>query len=563
MRMLALPIARRELLVLSRAWMTWKNRIGVSVLVLGGGILLSLLYHYGGQMAMTFAMHFVGSALSLMCLFSGVALTADAIAGEKREGTLGLLFLTHLSPFEIVLGKLIAHALVGFYTAFCALPLLSMSMIFGGMRFSDVLMYMVSALNALFFSSAIGLFVSSICRDRRRAGALGTLIVLFFWMGLPMLAVFANYVGAPGWLTEFLVRISLNLFNPFGAGMPRMLPSTSRFWSLVSPHVLGWAFFGLAIWMLPRRWHDEAPRKRFFLRDLWKVISLGTPATRLELRRRLLDRNAFMWLASRDRLQALGMWIGTFAVIAFFAFTILGGRLPPDLLIILAISLSIVQQVVYSGAAAVQLVREYEQGTLEMVLSTPFTVEEVIRGQFAAAIRHFRSAFAFTFVLLWAAILVVIVKYGGLKLRGIATLVVYSGFFALQFYAIAWVAMWSVVIAPDPKRANAMAFFYLLVFPGMLFGLILGCLEFLNWITGLSFWPPPEIIIAAMFALGFGNCIYWLRRAKRELPNRLRVFAFRRYTTSERPTLFGQIGKVLGRLWGRTRLRGPEPRISR
>ncbi|HTD86216.1 MAG TPA: hypothetical protein VK850_06535, partial [Candidatus Binatia bacterium] len=100
--MLALPIARRELLALARAGATWKNRIGVSVLVMGAGVLLSLLYHYGGQIAMTTAMHFIGSTLSLMCLFSGVALTADSIAEEKRTGTLGLLFLTHLSPFEIV-----------------------------------------------------------------------------------------------------------------------------------------------------------------------------------------------------------------------------------------------------------------------------------------------------------------------------------------------------------------------------------------------------------------------------------------------------------------------------
>jgi ABC-type Na+ efflux pump permease subunit len=563
MRMLALPIARRELLVLSRAWGTWKNRIGVSVMVLGAGILLSGLYHYGGQMAITFAMHFVGSTIALMCLFTGVTLTADSIAEEKRNGTLGLLFLTHLSPFEIVLGKLVAHAVAGFYTALCALPLLSMSMIFGGMRFRDVLMYMLSALNVLFFSSALGLLASSICKDRRRAASLGTMIVLFFWMGLPMLVLFLSWVGAQSWVLEWIMRLSLNMFQPFGAGMPKFLPSTlSPAWSFLSPQIWGWAFLGLAIWMLPRRWQDEPPKKRWVLRDLWTAISLGTPATRLKLRRKLLDRNAFMWLASRDRLQTLGMWIGTGVVITFFGITMLRTK-APELLIIMSLALSAVQQLAFSGAAAVQLVREYEQGTLELILSTPFSVQEVIRGQLAAARRRFRSAFAFTFVLLWAALVFMVLKGGLVKWRGIGTIVVYSGFFLLQFYAMPWVAAWGVAMAPDPKRANAVAFFYLLMLPGIMFGMILAAWEFLNWLFGFSYWPEPAVILTLLFTLAFSNTIYWLRRARRELPERLRVFAFRRYMPVERHTFFGQIGKLLGRLWGRMQMRRLEPRITR
>ena len=36
--------------------------------------------------------------------------------------------------------------------------------------------------------------------------------------------------------------------------------------------------------------------------------------------------------------------------------------------------------------------------------------------------------------------------------------------------------------------------------------------------------------------LTFANCIYWLVRAKRELPEELRLFAFRRYMPQERLT---------------------------
>src|SRR5690242_13007186 len=187
MHMLALPIARRELLVLSRAPSSWRNRLVISVLVFAFGSGFAVLYRFAGQMALNQAMQMLGGGLSMYCLFVGVALTADSLAREKREGTLGLLFLTNLSSFEIVLGKLLAHSLVGFYSLLCVLPLLSMSMIFGGMRFSDVLLYMISALDTLFFSAAVGIFISSICREQRKANGYGMLIVVFFWWGMPVL----------------------------------------------------------------------------------------------------------------------------------------------------------------------------------------------------------------------------------------------------------------------------------------------------------------------------------------------------------------------------------------
>ncbi|HKQ37578.1 MAG TPA: ABC transporter permease [Verrucomicrobiae bacterium] len=569
--MLALPIARRELLVLSRAPLTWKNRMGVSAVVLGAAILLSVFYHFGGSKALTMGMHFFGGMLSMMCLFAGVALTADSIAEEKRAGTIGLLFLTDLSPFEIVMGKLIAHGVRGFYTAICALPLLSMSMIVGGMRFSEVLMYMFSALNSLFCAAGVGLFASTICRDRKKAGSMGTLIILLFWMVLPAVAVVLGRVGASPALVNFITRISLNVYSPLSVGFSRLLPSGSLWWSMAWVQIMAWAFIGSAIWLLPRRWQDEPPKERRALRDFWKSMSLGTPETRLKLRQKLLDRNAFMWLASRERLQGLGIWLASLVVISMFALQFLSGRFQPEFLVVIGIALSVVQQVVFGAAAGTQLAREYEQGTLEMILSTPLTVREVIRGQLAAARRHHRSAFVFTFVLLWVGLLLLAIGQRGGR-GGIIALAIYSGFFVLQFYAIGWVSLWFVVTAPDPRRAQGGAFFCLMILPLMMFGLIIGGFQFVWWLlsvqfpfvlAGIRFSPGPELMLPLLFLLGFGNCLYWLRRAKRELPGKLRLFAFRRYTPQDRQTFFGEIGKLLGRCWQRMRMRPLEPRITR
>src|SRR5206468_6387920 len=66
------------------------------------------------------------------CMLAGVFLTADCLSEEKREGTLGLLFLTELKGYDIVLGKLAAasvHALFGLVAVF---PVLALPLLMGG-----------------------------------------------------------------------------------------------------------------------------------------------------------------------------------------------------------------------------------------------------------------------------------------------------------------------------------------------------------------------------------------------------------------------------------------------
>jgi ABC-type Na+ efflux pump permease subunit len=545
MYMLALPIARRELLVLSRAAATWRNRAGTSLAVLLLGMVFAMLFNLAGQMALNQLMRLIGVGLSLMCLFMGVSLTADSIAEEKRSGTLGLLFLTNLSPFEIVLGKLIAHGALGFYTVLCVLPLLSLSMIFGGMRFADVLLHLVSALNLLFFSAAVGLFASSICREKRRANSVGTSIVVIFGLLLPWLALVLSSAGASPWLLDVLRRASV---NPFGFGMGRLPPSASILWNLIWPQILGWALIGLAAWRL-RRWHDEPAAKRWRLRDAWKAISYGRPAARLKLRRKLLDRNPFMWLASRDRLQIVWVWLISLSVIVFVASHWFRGPLQPLLPIGTGIVIGLLLQLGFGQAAAAQLLREYEQGTLELILSTPLAAHEVILGQIAAMRRQYRSLFAATLVLLWMGLLLLAWQRAPGLLLATIVLAVFSGLFLLQFHVLGWVSIWSVVKAPVPKKAAANGFFLVVILPALIFGAIVAAMNLLPWLLARRAYysPPPQLLVPLFFILAVANCIYWLRCAKRELPQQLRLFAFRRYTPGESLTFFGRLGKFLGR----------------
>jgi ABC-type transport system involved in multi-copper enzyme maturation permease subunit len=124
------------------------------------------------------------SGLSWLCMIYGLAagrlMTADCLSREKREGTLGLLFLTDLKGYDVVLGKLAATSLDGFYGLLAVFPLLAIPLLAGGMTNGELWRMALVLVNTFLFSLAIGLFVSAMCRDEQKAMAanFGLLLLL-------------------------------------------------------------------------------------------------------------------------------------------------------------------------------------------------------------------------------------------------------------------------------------------------------------------------------------------------------------------------------------------------
>ena len=95
-----MPIARREMLVLARSPVTYRTRLATGLMTLVGGIAFGVIYSRVGIGSVFPFIGVIGYMLSLTCMFSGAQLSADAVSKEKREGTLGLLFLTGLRPWQ-------------------------------------------------------------------------------------------------------------------------------------------------------------------------------------------------------------------------------------------------------------------------------------------------------------------------------------------------------------------------------------------------------------------------------------------------------------------------------
>src|SRR5205807_7416749 len=95
-------------------------------------------------------------------LCAGLFFTSDCLSEEKREGTLGFLFLTDLRGYDVAGGKLLATSLRGFYGLLAVLPILAITLLMGGVTGAQFWKTSLALLNALFCSLAVGLFISAI-----------------------------------------------------------------------------------------------------------------------------------------------------------------------------------------------------------------------------------------------------------------------------------------------------------------------------------------------------------------------------------------------------------------
>ena len=91
------------------------------------------------------------------CVVAGIRGTSDALSQEKREGTLGLLFLTDLKGYDIVLGKLAATSLNAFYGLLAIFPVMAISLLAGGVAGAEFWRVVLVSVNNLLFSLAVGM----------------------------------------------------------------------------------------------------------------------------------------------------------------------------------------------------------------------------------------------------------------------------------------------------------------------------------------------------------------------------------------------------------------------
>lgn len=536
-----LPIVSRELRVAARRAATfWLRSAGaLAVILLASAVFLATLDSPSKDQGIAlFA--YLASAELLFCLFQGVRYTADCISEEKREGTFGLLFLTDLKGYDVVVGKLAATSVNAFYGLLASVPVLAVPVLLGGVTGSEVLRVALVLVNTLFFSLTAGVFVSSLSQSARKALAGTFLLLLAIAVGPPVCGVIiAARIQSGQFPVECLIPSPgyalSQAFDFFYNKNPQ------PFWmSTAITHGLAWFFLVASSVIAPRSWQDRpAGVARLRWRDRWLFWSHGNLMERARFRRRLLERNPFFWLSARSRLKPIWVW----ATLGFLACLWTWGAVvfpqdwfSPWLYALTGIALNCVLKMWLAVESGRQVADDHKSGALELLLSTPLPVKEIVHGQWLALVRQF-----FTPVLFALAIGLVLViagyRHPDIGTDGPSWVTVWFLAMVLlpaDLIALHWLGMWTALTAKTPVRAVTTSALRILVLPWALLGIIGVVLGILSIYTQLVqgdlfwFWVWLWFGLSVAIDLSFGLWAYY------RLLTQFRAAAAQRYSRPAR-----------------------------
>ncbi len=430
------PVIERELRGAARRGLTYWMRLlaaatGVLV-VLPFIMILEIGARFGNpgipvQQLGTILFAIFSTVACFTALAAGWFFAIDAIAQERREGTLELLFLAPLKPREVVLGKLATVTWRGGQWLLAAIPLFALPILLGGVRGLDFLHLACLTGNTLFWSVTTSLHASARCR-----GILEALVAAAVLQGLllilPFLADFA-IAGFDRSLFEF--RVSL-LSPAFGwiHGLAGRSPLLGQSMALV--HVECWVLVALTVRATARQIRQD-PSSRgpsFFtrLQDAWKF---GRPKERERFRHCLVERTPIRWLVERERgpgrfLTALLVILTGAVVVISIAYGESGFlfSIGP----VAGFLLSFAVAILLALQACRFLVEARRTGALELLLVSPVSGRDLLGQQMRSLIRTFAPA---VIVLLVAQIALAYAQMafmpGGVPTQGVTVTVTNPG----------------------------------------------------------------------------------------------------------------------------------------
>lgn len=529
-----LPIVARELRGASRRRGTYWIRTLVATLALLSGVVIFIALP-GTPGAQSGRIIFQGlSGLALFCcLLAGRSLTVDCLSSEKRDGTLGLLFLTDLKGYDVVLGKLAATSLNGFYALLAVMPVLAFSMLLGGVGHQEFWRMVLVLADTFLFSLTLGIFCSAISHDARRAASANFAILLILVGSLPaLMGIVAYFVPGHPFIKQFFYACpAFPFYLSFDANY-KLNPAD--FWRATGLlHALTWLFVLSAGWIIPRTWQDKPSRseKRPW-RSFWQAWIYGPAGDRAAHRKRLLDVNAFYWLAARARLKPLHVWI----FLGLMGGWWIWGRLSdgtswlnPITLAVLVLILNSTLKLWVALEAGQQLGEDQRMGTLELMLPTPLTAPDILRGQWLALRRQFLRPLL---VVVVAELILLHVTVGmEFSDRQLIESIVAGGILLFaDSWALGWVAMRQALTARTPTRAILGTVTRILLVPWILFGLVR-----LMHGAGELLWPDEvrepgwRFNLGWWFWLGIGTDLFFGLTARHQLLQDFRRFAMHRF----------------------------------
>ena len=542
-----LPIVERELRVAARRPGTyWTRSFSALGLI---AVWLLVVFANGGTSAahLSQILLVVFGILALgFCLFAGIFLTADCLSEEKREGTLGLLFLTDLRGYDVVFGKLIATSVHSVYGLLAIFPVLALPLLMGGVTGGEFWRLVLVLMATLFLSLSLGMAVSALAREARQAMAgtfLGMLVLAgvlpaLWWLGL--LVFRSRPSGVLLWsspVCAFWATFDATYRGSIGR---------HQFWmSLLTVSLLGLGLLVLAAVLLPRAWQSRARDAR----EGWAAAKPSGQGAGLSVERQArltksLEANPYRWLASHARSPNIPAGIIlALLVLVWFCFLAAsvalanGSRDMFPMSLFTAFALHLVGKYLAAVEATRQLGEDRRSGALELLLVTPLKETQILSGQRLALKRHsVRLKMLLVCVNLCLCVAVLVhprhMPIGSREQAGFVELFL-GGIIMVfvDFNAIQTVGMWMALRARSQQRAILATLAALVLVPWMAM--------FLLWVLAIAgTLRLSEGGVSAIFALwfvgGIVNDLFFSAQARAALGRGLRYWVAERNTPGDR-----------------------------
>jgi ABC-type transport system involved in multi-copper enzyme maturation permease subunit len=318
-----------------------------------------------------------------LVLLLAPVLAASSISSERAMNTLQIVLASPVSPFAFVFAKFASRLAIVLVLIFATLPLAGICFLYGGISAGLYFELVSFAMGVAVLGTAAGIVASSYARN------VATAVMASYFMVIicPLL-----HLAAIG-----IAHEAFDLANPFDDPILGIKANPYYVWSQVTPFgptgaiagsAPGWTFLafmcvvaGAALWIAARRIGRESASEAVARRT-------GQRVTGLRYENPVLDRGLRGSLLHKPRWAA---WTRFAFVLLVLAVMLTLGAANRDLndswphIAFLCITTAFLS-IAAMTTAAHTIASERESGALDMLLATPLTTADVIRGKFYASV---------------------------------------------------------------------------------------------------------------------------------------------------------------------------------
>lgn len=375
----------------------------------------------------------------IMMLFFAPIASATSVAHEKDRRTFLLLLMTDLTNWEIILGKLGSSLLLITVLLAGGLPVLAISLLFGGISPSQLIQIELITLATGIVGGSVGVIVAN-WRDRTFQSL--ALTVLSIALGLAMIEGVSNI------LPVMIAGQSIaNLLNPFRVISSIMeatgegIFSASTYLFLLSSMLLMILINGSSIFML-RRWNPgrnepreqrEAPNAEELIeiedvaaieQGVSSSVSSGSDQTTgLAVPRRTHRRvtgserpyrkpwdNPILWRELKTRaygtkpLMIKAAYLIALTLFVAYIFTVPEAESDPWRITRAMVPLGILSLLLVNAQGVTSLTSERDSGALDLLLVTELSPQQFIYGKLYGVLYNAKEMILSPLILTWALV---------------------------------------------------------------------------------------------------------------------------------------------------------------